>query len=487
MVARPQFKHYEELTASHGRQIFFRAPRLRARELFDRELPLTVVDGHSCTLFDISMSGMSALLESDNGETFTVGAVVPVELRHAEASLHRGRARVVRLEPAFRGQRVALQVVGEHVDIDLVRSRYAEEALRKDLAGLTRESLGPIDQEYRALLADVLEFAQRYRPVLDRAQALNPDIVRDDAAVRRVLAMCEERAVTEWFRLAEHGNALIEALDPDEDALEAALRLTVSVLTPAFLRAPVWAQSYMKPYGYPGDFAMMNYVYENADRGETLHDKFLHRIGLHSSHFLYTRMEALRAVIAQVSEANGGAATHVLSLGSGSAEEVVRFLDAGKSANGVHFTLIDQDEKALSFAYQRAFPKLARQRGTSSVRCLHATFANLMKGGDIARSLVPQDLVYSVGILDYLKAKRAKKLVESLYERVAPGGLLVIGNLRASPKSCRWVTEMVCDWNLIFRNEADMLALTADMHTASITLTTDSTDQVYLLKVRKPG
>jgi hypothetical protein len=64
------------------------------------------------------------------------------------------------------------------------------------------------------------------------------------------------------------------------DVLRATKLFTEQVLTPEFMGGPIWNRSYRKPFGYPGDFQMMNYVYEWLPRGATVYEKLLHRLGL---------------------------------------------------------------------------------------------------------------------------------------------------------------------------------------------------------------
>jgi len=66
--------------------------------------------------------------------------------------------------------------------------------------------------------------------------------------------------------------------------------------------------------------------------------------------------------------------------------------------------------------------------------------------------LVPQDLVYSLDLVDYLDDEIAVKLLDwNLYDAKA-GGRAIIGAMHASNPS-RAVMDHLLDWRLIHRDE----------------------------------
>jgi hypothetical protein len=110
-----------------------------------------------------------------------------------------------------------------------------------------------------------------------------------------------------------------------------------------------------------------------------------------------------------------------------------------------------------------------------------------MRAGDLFRQLPPQDLVYSVGLLDYLAPKRARAFIASLYDHLTPGGTLLIGNMLDSPTALLWPAEFVLDWTLIYRTEKDMRDLVAGLDAAEVATEVDPTGGVVMLRLRKNG
>jgi hypothetical protein len=121
----------------------------------------------------------------------------------------------------------------------------------------------------------------------------------------------------------------------------------------------------------------------------------------------------------------------------------------------------------------------------AGVQALNVSFTDVLRGGAWLDEAGPQDLIYSVGLIDYLIDRRARTLASRLYERVAPGGTLIIGNMNETDLSNLWPMEFITDWHLYYRTEKDMLAWTDGLSFEKAWTETDPTGRVRLLFVRK--
>jgi hypothetical protein len=130
---------------------------------------------------------------------------------------------------------------------------------------------------------------------------------------------------------------------------------------------------------------------------------------------------------------------------------------------------------------------VVRHQGRARVQCLNASFAQLLRAGTLFQSMPPQDILYSLGLYDYLSARRAKALTHDLYEQVAPGGYLIIANVKTGRETCQWPLEMVTDWSLVYRTEEDMWAMTEGLDCERVSLEEDATKCVYVMTLRKPA
>lgn len=479
---------YEELAGATGRRVFYRAERFAARDVFTRFPPRVLIDGVPYTLDNLSMSGLAASGAKDAPEP---GRDVAVVLEGDGGPLFSGTGRLSRVEPRPSGTLVAVSFKDTSLDITALIGRHTETLIRRELNGGLSHALDLVPAEYRRFCADVMHLLRAYRTTLGRFENLSR---RDDESahpdrIDTVYALAEERILPEWRRLWREGNALTLPMMDQPEVLRAVKAFTERVLTPEFMGGAIWNRSYRKPLGYPGDYQIMNYVYEWLPRGATVYDRLLHRLGLDVLECVATRMVMARQAIAAVVEdgADTGRPARVMSLGCGPAQEVVNYLSLRHMPRAVDITLVDQDHQALDHAYSRVFPEVLRHNNGSTVRCLEVSFVELVKGKTSKVDLQPQDLIYSVGLVDYLPRRRALGLVRALYGQLAPGGELVIGNAAEAPLGGRWSSEFICDWSMFFRTETEMAELAMAAKGARWELRADPTGRIHMLYLTRPS
>ena len=477
---------YEDLVGAEGPRIQYRPERFQAPALYGHFPPEVHIGGASLKLLDISMSGIAAAVRRGADLGVGPGAEVAVRLVTGEAELFRARARVCRVEPTPFHTKIALHLISDYVDlsktVDAHNKQLAEQVFSNGLSD-------GVDPAYRRHCADVLHLLRRYRAALGELDnGAAQDASRSERLIEELLPLCEERLLPEWREAWRAGNALVADVMPDPEALQAAKRYTELVLTPEFLPGPLWRRGYEKPLGYPGDYEMMNSIYARRWEGETAFAKLLHRVSLDVGECISARMAHMeQAIVEAVAAKPGNDPVRIASVGCGPAQEVENYLRIKSRPRCVEFTLIDQDEKALSCAYSRTYPEVVRLRGEAEVRCLHVSFSQIMRTGAYFDKLPPQDLIYTAGLTDYLSAKRARALVTDLYGRLTPGGRLIVANMGKAPQGTLWPLEFICDWSLSYRDEEEMRGLAADFSPAVVELSgTDPTGPVRLLRLFKP-
>jgi hypothetical protein len=79
----------------------------------------------------------------------------------------------------------------------------------------------------------------------------------------------------------------------------------------------------------------------------------------------------------------------------------------------------------------------------------------------VRHDFLPQDIIYSAGLTDYLDRRIVVKFITRCYEQLKPGGVLVIGNF--SPRnSYRAFMDHIVSWRLIYRDETELRELFAE-------------------------
>jgi hypothetical protein len=478
---------YEDVAGAQGRRIFYRAERFKARELFGRLVPELELDGIRLSLDDISMSGLAGFTDQAAEESVRVGLELPVRLRTGDTIVHDGRARVCRVDTNRRGSRVALSFVNSCLNVSEIVARHRHISLRRELEVELGTEEGLVGEGYRRLAADVVHLVRRYGAGLRRIAALGNGLAdANEARIAEALDACEERILPEWRALWHRGNELAAPLMDHPERLRAAKRFTELIVTPDFMSGPIWARSYKKPLGYPGDFEVMNQVYAWKRQGDTPLGKLVHRIGLDVAECIATRMVMIQHAIAEaVGGGTGAGPVRVTSIGCGPAQEVLNYLQLRSLPRRAEFTLVDPEHLAVSCAYKRIYPETVRLGHSAIVRGLEMSFAQIIKADELVYKVPPQDLIYSVGLVDYLTLRRTRDLVARLYQQLAPGGLLIIGNMKDTPIGNLWPMEFICDWSVIYRSEAEMLSLAEGLDPASVDLRPDPTGRVLMLYLRK--
>jgi extracellular factor (EF) 3-hydroxypalmitic acid methyl ester biosynthesis protein len=144
-------------------------------------------------------------------------------------------------------------------------------------------------------------------------------------------------------------------------------------------------------------------------------------------------------------------------------------------------SLLDQDEEALSAARETVehIPGLAARTSyfLSSVR-------TLLRAAELQRELGQFEFIYSMGLFDYLTRPVARAVLARLYELLAPGGAVFVGNYHVHNPS-RYYMAYWLDWNLHHRSEREFVELAAGLGGAP-TVTFDPTGAQMFLTLEKP-
>ncbi len=448
-------KTYEELSGGVGRSVYFRSQRFRSRTLLGELGPHLRAGDIQARLYDLSMNGVSFHMppETDAPDAGDELSLV-LSLRNVEAFA--GRGRVVRVENDSGRIKVAVNIIDDFIDIPRLSALHDSFAFEQALAqGVDVYAAVPV--AYRRVCFEVGAFLNHWRDLLDRREReLRED--RDDdsgTAFEAAEARAEAQMRVEWNALRQRANEACRAAFTDLGALRASKRLTELMVTRQLEPAPLWWRAYTKPLGYPGDFRMMNYMYDEGRHGESMWGRIMHQLG---------REERLAATVASRKDLmlekirntiDGAAPTdepvRIACLASGPAREVEEFLLRNVPSRPVVWTLIDQDDRALSFANDRLVRAAVRHGNRIRVNCLYTSFRQLVNDPTLLGSLEDQDLVYSAGFLDYLKDPVARSVVEVSYNLLTPGGELFFGNAADGP-DVRWVPEFVLDWHMVYRS-----------------------------------
>jgi len=240
---------------------------------------------------------------------------------------------------------------------------------------------------------------------------------------------------------------------PDSTAVKEELgRRLRRELFPYLLLAGTAERIHTKPCGYAGDFLTIEMMYRNTPSGSGRIGPLIDRcfLGSTAAQAVRNRRGLLAGEIGQVVAARGGEPARVTSLACGPAEELFDVYAAMPDPSRLLSTLIDIDPQALAFVCDRR-DRLELGRFMTPIN------ANLVRLalGKQQLPLDDQDLVYSIGLIDYFGDRFVIALLNYIYGTLRKGGKVILGNFHPRNPS-RALMDHVLDWRLIHRTEEDM-------------------------------
>lgn len=307
--------------------------------------------------------------------------------------------------------------------------------------------------------------------------------------------------------LSEHGPAFREICFDLNDLIQnrsygspemiAIKRHAEEILTPYFMGAPVCWQAYTKPFGYPGDYQVMLYSYHSSkpvEDARTLFDCVLHLYFAHSfGDCIRGRMniavDAITEAIQAAQTSNDDRFT-ITNVGCGAAVELPIIIDfAEQDEKHLTIHLVEQDSRPLQVAFQQVAARKPARSSASNVRAFNVSFKELYRAGRLTteEGLVEQDVVYSLGLVDYFSHMQARRFTREMYSNVKPGGLLILGNMAQTRERSEFISEVLADWRMFYRDENQMRDMFADCEGAELILKIEPTRQMWVGIARKPS
>jgi SAM-dependent methyltransferase len=223
---------------------------------------------------------------------------------------------------------------------------------------------------------------------------------------------------------------------------------------------PFTSHGYLRPRGYPGDAELLDFIYRrrvHSGRRVTAAGLAIFRAMTMAAAPRAVRHR--QAIVARQVDAAAlalGCPVRVGSLGCGHLAEAERMASLETGAIEA-FWAIDQDPHTLA-EVRRRFPQPAVVTAKASVR-------EFLRG--IPGHMPALDVFYAAGLFDYLHDRAARCLVRRMFDRLGPGGTLLIANFVPGIPD-RAYMEAIMDWWLVYRTPSELAALAAALDTDRI-------------------
>ena len=263
-------------------------------------------------------------------------------------------------------------------------------------------------------------------------------------------------------------NRFNEAIMQAGDALEIRLndRILIKKIKKVFrevcgpwvYKAEIVKHAFEKPRGYPGDYKLIEIIYDNKPLSSGIgycYDKYF--LNNAYTEAVRNRKEKMRAILKDsISKKSISSRVKILNLACGSCREIKELITEFRGLkDNILFTLIDRDGEALKFS--EAVLKNTDKK--ISFRFLqHNVLGYINHGVKYLEILGKQDLIYSIGLADYLPDRVLKGLISFCYTLLNPHGELIIAHKDVN-KYKPLPPDWWCDWNFYPRDENHLLGL----------------------------
>src|SRR5436190_2481769 len=246
-------------------------------------------------------------------------------------------------------------------------------------------------------------------------------------------------------------------------------------LVPLIHQDPVTKHSFIKPRGYPGDAELLDYMYGlRAPAAETT------KLGKQIFHWGSKRpttncIRERRKIIALTIDelAEDSSDLRILSIACGHLREAKssRAVTCGRIAE---YFALDQDAVSLEV--------VKNELSEFNVIPINAPIKSLFTDGQQFHNL---DFVYAAGLYDYLSRRLAVKLTSKIFKMLKPSGRLLIANFAPCLPDIAY-GETFLRWNLIYRNETEVLDFASEIDQREISdqkIFRDQTKNVIYLEI----
>lgn len=210
-----------------------------------------------------------------------------------------------------------------------------------------------------------------------------------------------------------------------------------------------------KPRGYPGDFEMLTAIYEGKTKtlgfGGYLDLYFL---GTDLARAVCGRLDAVQKFLVR-EVLKRSVNVSILNVASGPGREYSHGLEVGEMVN---LTCVDTDQQALQYLQDHIDPQVA---GSIDLNCVCYNALKMSSAKANIENFGRPDMIYSVGLCDYIPDRYLIRILNGWRESVAENGIVYVA-FKDDPRYHAAEYQWHVDWHFYRRVEADCVRLFAE-------------------------
>lgn len=250
-------------------------------------------------------------------------------------------------------------------------------------------------------------------------------------------------------------------------------------------KSEMMKMAFKKPRGYPGDYILIELIYNNQPISENLgfyYDMYFHN-------YPYTiavrrRKEKMTDLLKRTIMETDSSKIDIVNLASGPCREMSELFsdpDIMELKKKIGFTCVDFDKEAIDFSKNRLRPP-----ENTRLEFLNEDIVNLVKNEKYRERLSKQHLIYSIGLADYLPDRILKNLIYTAFYLLNIDGRLIIAH-KDRDKFKPLVPDWFTNWVFYPRNVKSVIKLVGDSVAGNYSLDVDweNTNKIFFLIITK--
>ena len=253
-------------------------------------------------------------------------------------------------------------------------------------------------------------------------------------------------------------------------------------------KGPILKMAYDKPRGYPGDYKLFDIIYDKKPLAESKTLGFAwdnYFLKNDYANAVRARKNKMKNILQDLIENSDLKTIKLLNVACGPSREIRELLCDSylASRKKLIFTGLDSDEESLEFS-QSKFNNLPPN---FEVRLLKENVLNIFRDKKYYDIIGKQDIIYILGLTEYLPDRIFRHLTKFLYELLNDKGMLVITYKDKTIEFPSLPPEWLCDLAFIKRTEDDLIETTKALGSDkfSLKIERDGTGTIFFLILTK--
>jgi extracellular factor (EF) 3-hydroxypalmitic acid methyl ester biosynthesis protein len=222
-----------------------------------------------------------------------------------------------------------------------------------------------------------------------------------------------------------------------------------------FYSSTLFKYSFTKPQGYPGDFRMMDFIYNNQRISETLIGQYYDQFYLDNPYAEAVRCRKDKMVVILKDILDKKKESRILNIACGPSREVKELFENQEDNDyKIEMLAVDHDQDALDFSKKQL--QALKKKLTINFHKADV-FKYFRHPAETTKNIGEFNLVYSTGLADYLPDLLFVKMLKFFYFSLKPNGKFILAHKIEDKDPFAPITpKFICDWHFNKRTEVDL-------------------------------